>query len=149
MSSGADAAKPAAHTAAAPGRRVRVVAALIERDGRLLVARRHDQGARAGLWEFPGGKVEPGEGDAAALQRELREELGVEAGIGALYARVEHRYPEVLVDLVLYKATLGGGSEPRPLAAQEVRWVRRGDLLALPFCEADRPLLAPLAREPG
>jgi 8-oxo-dGTP diphosphatase len=128
---------------------VRVVAALIERGGLLLVARRKDKGARAGLWEFPGGKLEPGEGDAAALARELREELGVEASIGPLYARLEHRYPEVLVDLVLYRATLVQGSEPRAIAAQEVRWARRADLLALPFCEADKPLLEPLAREPG
>lgn len=148
MSSGADAAKPAAPPSAGP-RRVRVVAALIERGGLLLVARRKDKGARAGLWEFPGGKLEPGEGDATALARELREELGVEARIGPLYARLEHRYPEVLVDLVLYRATLVQGNEPRALAAQEVRWARREDLLSLPFCEADKPLLEPLAREPG
>jgi 8-oxo-dGTP diphosphatase len=148
VSSGADAAKPAADSAAEP-RRVRVVAALIERGGLLLIARRKDKGARAGLWEFPGGKVEQGEGDATALLRELREELGVEARIGPLYARVEHRYPEVLVDLVLYRATLVQGSEPRALSAQEVRWARREDLLTLPFCEADKPLLKPLAVEPG
>lgn len=143
----ADAAQP--HAPPHLVRRVRVVAALIERDGLFLVARRHDKGARAGLWEFPGGKVEPGEGDAAALSRELREELGIEARIGPLYARVEHRYPEVLVDLVLYRSTLGSESEPRPLAAQEIRWIHRKDLLALPFCEADQPLLKPLAKEPG
>lgn len=141
----------AADAAAAPEplRRVRVVAALLERDGLLLVARRKDHGARAGLWEFPGGKVEPGERDQAALVRELREELGVEAAVGALYARVEHRYPELLVDLVIYRATLDASAEPRALSAQEVRWVRRADLAALPFCEADQPLLGPIAQERG
>ena len=127
---------------------MRVVAALIERAGLLLVARRKDKGERAGLWEFPGGKVEAGEGDAAALARELREELAVEARIGPLYARVEHRYPDLLVDLVLYKASLPGDAEPRALSAEEVRWVRRAELAALPFCEADQPLLGPIARDP-
>jgi 8-oxo-dGTP diphosphatase len=147
MSSGGEAAK----AAVPPGslRRVRVVAALIERGGLLLVARRKDKGARAGLWEFPGGKVEPGEGDAAALVRELREELGVETQLGSLYARVEHRYPELLVDLVLYRATIAAGEVPRALSAQEVRWVKRAELRALPFCEADQPLLGPLSQERG
>lgn len=147
MSHGGEAAK----VAAAPEsvRRVRVVAALIERGGLLLVARRKDHGARPGLWEFPGGKVEAGERDQAALVRELREELGVEASVGSLYARVEHRYPELQVDLVLYRATLAPEPEPRALSAQEVRWVPRGELQALPFCEADQPLLGPIAQERG
>lgn len=126
-------------------RRVRVVAAVIEEEGRLLIARRKDEGARAGLWEFPGGKVEPGEGEAEALVRELREELGVEARVGALVDRLEHAYPEVHVELVLYQATLAPGAEPKPLSAAEVRWVPRAELAQLPFCEADVPVLARFA----
>jgi 8-oxo-dGTP diphosphatase len=147
VSSGGEAAKAAAPAGSL--RRVRVVAALIERAGLLLVARRKDKGARAGLWEFPGGKVEPGEGDAAALVRELREELGVKAQLGSLYARVEHRYPELLVDLVVYRATIAADEVPRALSAQEVRWVKRAELHALPFCEADQPLLGPISQERG
>ena len=69
-------------------RRVLVVAALIERGGEVLVARRKEKGERAGLWEFPGGKVEAGEGERAALARELREELGVRVQVGELYERL-------------------------------------------------------------
>src|SRR6266851_356893 len=79
-------------------RRVLVVAALIERGGEVLVARRKEEGERAGLWEFPGGKVEAGEGERAALARELREELGVRVQVGELYARLEHIYPDLQVE---------------------------------------------------
>ena len=126
-------------------RRITVVAAFIERDGAVLVTRRHDKGERAGLWEFPGGKVEAGEAEPAALWRELDEELGVSVRVGALYDRLEHSYPDVHVELALYFAQLEPGADPRPLQAAELRWVPRRDLLALPFCEADIPLLQRLA----
>jgi len=126
-------------------RRVRVVAALIERDGRVLITRRHERGERAGLWEFPGGKVEPGENDRGALVRELIEELGVLVRVGALFDGVEHAYPDVHVDLILYRAELEPGDEPRPLQAAEMRWAAPDELRALPFCEADVPLLARVA----
>lgn len=128
-------------------RRVLVVAALIERSGEVLVARRKEQGERAGLWEFPGGKVEPGEGERAALARELREELGVRVQVGELYARLEHIYPDLQVELALYRARLHELEDPRPLTAQELRWVPRRELPGLPFCEADVPLLTQVAEE--
>lgn len=128
-------------------RRVLVVAALIERGGEVLVARRKEEGERAGLWEFPGGKVEPGEGERAALARELREELGVRVQVGELYARVEHIYPDLQVELALYRARLHELEDPRPLTAQELRWVPRRELPGLPFCEADVPLLTQVAEE--
>ena len=84
-----------------PLRRVLVVAAVVERGGRVLVALRRPKGERASLWEFPGGKVEQGEGERAALARELQEELGIKAQIGEEYARVEHVYPDVQVELAL------------------------------------------------
>jgi mutator protein MutT len=124
------------------------VAALIERGGEVLVARRKEEGERAGLWEFPGGKVEAGEGERAALARELREELGVRVQVGELYARLEHIYPDLQVELALYRARLHDGEEPRPLTAQELRWVPRRTLPGLPFCEADVPVLTQLAEEP-
>ena len=128
-------------------RRVLVVAALIERGGEVLVARRKEEGERAGLWEFPGGKVEPGEGERAALARELREELGVRVQVGELYARLEHIYPDLQVELALYRARLHELEDPRPLTAQELRWVPRRELPGLPFCEADVPLLTQVAEE--
>ena len=128
-------------------RRVLVVAALIERGGEVLVARRKEEGERAGLWEFPGGKVEPGEGERAALARELREELGVRVQVGELYARLEHIYPDLQVELALYRARLHEQEDPRPLTAQELRWVQRRELPGLPFCEADVPLLIQVAEE--
>jgi 8-oxo-dGTP diphosphatase len=129
-------------------RRVLVVAALIERaGGEVLVARRKEEGERAGLWEFPGGKVEAGEGERAALARELREELGVRVQVGELYARLEHIYPDLQVELALYRARLHEQEDPRPLTAQELRWVQRRELPGLPFCEADVPLLIQVAEE--
>ena len=128
-------------------RRVLVVAALIERSGEVLVARRKEEGERAGLWEFPGGKVEPGEGERAALARELREELGVRVQVGELYARLEHIYPDLQVELALYRARLHELEDPHPLTAQELRWVPRRELPGLPFCEADVPLLTQVAEE--
>jgi mutator protein MutT len=130
-----------------PLRRVLVVAAVIERNGKVLVSLRRPKGERASLWEFPGGKVEAGEGERAALARELREELGVRASIGEEYARVEHIYPDLQVELALYRCALLAGEEPQPLACEKVRWVSRRDLPGLPFCEADVPLLTRLAEE--
>jgi 8-oxo-dGTP diphosphatase len=125
-------------------RRVTVVAALIERGGEVLVTKRHDKGERAGLWEFPGGKVEAGEDEQIALVRELDEELGVLVEVGALFGRVEHTYPDLHVSLALYRATLAPGADPRPLQAADLQWLPRWQLKALPFCEADIPLLARL-----
>jgi 8-oxo-dGTP diphosphatase len=128
-------------------RRVLVVAGVIERGDKVLVSLRRPKGERASLWEFPGGKVEPGEGERAALARELREELGVRVQVGEEYARVEHIYPDLQVELALYRCVLHAGEEPRPLACEQVEWVARRDLPGLPFCEADIPILTRLAEE--
>src|SRR5207244_2030883 len=79
--------------------------------------------------------------------RELQEELGVRASIGGEYARVEHIYPDLQVELALYRCRLHAGEEPRPLACDQIRWVSRRDLPGLPFCEADVPILVRLAEE--
>jgi 8-oxo-dGTP diphosphatase len=126
---------------------VLVVAGVIERGGKVLVALRRPKGERASLWEFPGGKVESGEGERAALSRELREELGVRVQIGEEVARVEHIYPDLQVELALYRCALHEGEEPRALACEAVRWVERRELPGLPFCEADVPILVRLAEE--
>jgi 8-oxo-dGTP diphosphatase len=124
-----------------------VVAAVIERGGMVLVTLRRPKGERASLWEFPGGKVEPGEGERAALARELKEELGVRVQIGEEVARVEHIYPDLQVELALYRCALHEKEEPRALQCEEVRWIPKRELPGLQFCEADVPVLVKLAEE--
>ncbi|MBN8225959.1 (deoxy)nucleoside triphosphate pyrophosphohydrolase [Corallococcus macrosporus] len=127
-------------------RTVRVVAALIPRPGpedggpRYLVQQRLPGGSRALLWEFPGGKVEAGETDEAALARECREELDVELSVGRRLWEARHTYPDLTVELVLYAATLVSG-EPKPLGAHQLAFHTPTEMQALPFCEADVPLV--------
>lgn len=120
-----------------------VAAAVVERDGALLLTRRLDGTHLAGTWEFPGGKCEDGEPLEACLRRELLEELGVDADVGAEVFVVRHAYPEKTVQLHFFACQLRG--EPRPLLGQEMRWVPRSALPALQFPEADRELIAGLA----
>jgi 8-oxo-dGTP diphosphatase len=110
---------------------------------RVLVQRRPPGSRRALLWEFPGGKVEAGESDAIALQREAREELGVELDVGPQRFENCHAYPDLEVDLHVYEARLTLGT-PRPLAGQLLQEVRLSELSGLSFCEADRPLVEAL-----
>ncbi len=127
----------------APVGAVRVVAGLISSPsdgGRYLVQQRPPGKSRALLWEFPGGKVEAGESDTAALAREAQEELGVDLEVGAKLWESTHRYADLEVTLVLYRAAIRQGL-PRPLCANELRWLRPQEMRALPFCEADIPLL--------
>ncbi len=122
-------------------RQVRVVAAVIERDRTVLVTRRHDDAERGGLWEFPGGKVEPGEGEPDALCREIREELGCDVSVGALLARHRHRYPDLEVELAFYRCVLAGTGEPAPIGVAALAWAALGTLATYDFCEADLPVL--------
>jgi 8-oxo-dGTP diphosphatase len=124
----------------------RVVATVIRRGGRILIARRSDGAERGGQWEFPGGKVEAGEGEPAALRREIREEPGCEMEVGRLLARHRHRYPDLEVDLAFYACELPPGADPLPLGCAALEWAEGRWLPAWDFCEADRPVLAALAR---
>ncbi|HZY04441.1 MAG TPA: (deoxy)nucleoside triphosphate pyrophosphohydrolase [Anaeromyxobacteraceae bacterium] len=121
-----------------------VVAAVIRRGGRVLIARRRDAAERGGQWEFPGGKVEPGESEPGALRREIREELGCEVEVGRLLLRHRHRYPDLDVELAFYACELPPGSDPLPLGCAALEWAEGGRLAAWDFCEADRPVLAAL-----
>jgi 8-oxo-dGTP diphosphatase len=126
-------------------REIRVVAALIETaPGRYLVQQRLPGKSRALLWEFPGGKVEPGESDAQALIREAREELGVRLEVGRERFTVRHAYEDLTVDLHLYDARIVDGT-PAPLGAHALRGASAEEMLGMPFCEADLPLLRQLA----
>jgi 8-oxo-dGTP diphosphatase len=126
--------------------RLHVVAAVIRRGDAILVTRRPDRPGRPGQWEFPGGKVEPGEDEPAALRRELREELGCAASVGALLLRHAHRYPEHEVDLAFYACALAPGAEPSALGVAELAWARIGTLASYDFLEADRAVLAEIER---
>lgn len=126
-------------------RRLRVVAAVIERGAEILVSFRHPKGLRPSQWEFPGGKVERGETEVQALVREIREELGVESEVGALVRRHVHSYDELDVEIAFYRTRILSG-EPQPLSMMEIRWVHRRDLGSLDFLEADRAFVAELIR---
>lgn len=127
-------------------KRIRVVAAVVRRGELLLVTRRPDRPEARGQWEFPGGKVEPGEGEPAALRREIAEELGCAVEVGPLLLRHEHRYPELEVELAFYAARLAPGAAPRALGVSELAWAAAEALPAYDFLEADRAVLAPIAR---
>ena len=116
-----------------------VVAALIEDSHRFLVTRRQPGVHLAGMWEFPGGKIDPGETHDAALRRELREELDVEVEVGECVYQTRHAYPERTVELYFYRCSLKG--VPRPLLRQEMRWVLRAELRSLGFPPADTELI--------
>ncbi len=134
-------------------KRVRVVAGLIPSPSdvtRFLVQQRLPHASRANLWEFPGGKVEAGETDAQTLMREGQEELGVTLSIGARLWGTEHEYPDLVVTLDLYLAHVAQGT-PEALGAQALRFCTPDEMAALPFCEADVPLIGELraGRVPG
>jgi 8-oxo-dGTP diphosphatase len=122
--------------------RIVVVAAVIERNGEFLVARRLKGTHLAGYWEFPGGKVHDGESHEQALQREIVEELntGV-AGLQKIF-QTSHAYPERTVDLHFYRGMLTG--PPEPALGQELRWITRRDFASLEFPAADAELIAQL-----
>ena len=99
----------------------RVAAAVLWRDGRILICRRGPGGSCAGLWEFPGGKVEPGESGAACAVRECREELGIEIRLSGELGEASYRYPEREVSLCFFEGTVERG-EPRAQVHSELRW---------------------------
>jgi 8-oxo-dGTP diphosphatase len=123
---------------------VQVAAAVIERDGRYLITRRLEGTHLAGLWEFPGGKISPGEKPEDALRREMREELGVEAAVGELIETVDWIYPEKSVRLLFFRCVVAG--EPCPQEKQEMLWVEAGELSNYRFPAADLRLVERLAR---
>jgi len=126
------------------GKVVEVVAAVIERAGRILIARRPAALHLGGLWEFPGGKRQPGETPEAALVREIREELDAAVTVGELLDDVEWTYPEKTVRLLFFRCALD--DEPRAAEGQEIAWVAPADLDRYEFPPADEGLVARLRR---
>jgi len=119
---------------------IEVSAGLVFRSGQLLITQRHADAHLGGLWEFPGGKLEPGETFEQSLLRELREELGVEVVVGELFETITHAYPERTVLLKFFLCQLPHG-EPQPLDCAAVKWVDRAGLAAHDFPAADAALL--------
>ena len=123
-------------------RYVRVIGAIIRKKGRILIGKRKG-GAFAGKWEFPGGKMEPGESPEECLARELAEELGVEARIGKLFLSTRHTYSHMAIEFVTYETEIVSG-EPRLRDHHEIRWVLPEELSLYDFPEADRPVVEKL-----
>lgn len=127
-----------------------VVCALIERDGCVLMARRPAHKHLGGKWEFPGGKIEPGETSETALHRELREELGVAVDIVRPLAPHTHAYEKVTVQLIPFVVRLTAGSgEPQTHEHAALRWVPAAGLPSLDLPEADLPIIADYLRARG
>lgn len=123
---------------------IHVVAGIIWREGRYLGVRRPEGKAMAGLWEFPGGKIEPGEDPAAALVRELAEELDIAAGPPEFWREKIHEYPALTVRLSFFHIRDFKGV-PRPLEGQGLRWLTPAEAPGLPFLEADVDIVMELA----
>ena len=120
-----------------------VAAALIWRGDRFLICQRPKEKARGLLWEFVGGKVEPGETKAEALVRECREELGIELAVGTVFMDVVHPYPDITVHLTLFNASIAEG-EPELLEHNAMAWIRPEEIPEYDFCPADEAILKKL-----
>jgi len=122
---------------------IEVSAAIMFRDGRILITQRHAKSHLGGRWEFPGGKREPGESFEQCLIREIREELGVAIAVGQLFDEVHHDYPEKPVHLKFFLCKIISG-EPQPLDCAAVKWIGKNELSAHQFPPADARLLEKL-----
>jgi 8-oxo-dGTP diphosphatase len=142
-----DGVLPQLAPAQSPKPELTVAAALILRNSKLLVCQRHRNDSHALQWEFPGGKVEPGESPAQALVRELREELGVHARIGKELYRTRHRYGESLSEfrLIFFQADVDDSAALQNLVFEKFEWADISSLPRYDFLEADKVLVGLLA----
>jgi len=125
-----------------------VTAAVIRCDEKYLIARRPSKGLLGGMWEFPGGKVEPGETFPDGLRREIREELGVDIEVGEPFGVYQHAYTHFRVTLHAFLSNLDG-EEPHPLEASELRWVLPSELADFPMGKIDRQISNKIVEGPG
>lgn len=128
----------------APGKYLVVTAAYIVRSGKVFIARRADEGALRGKWEFPGGKMEPGETPQACLARELKEEFGVTAVVGEVVTEVVHHYDETVVHLIVLRVRRVSGRFV-PTEHDAMAWVMPEELLSYDLAPADIPVARLLA----
>ena len=125
-----------------------VVAALIWDGDCFMICQRPAHKARGLLWEFVGGKLEPGENKEAALIRECREELGVELSVGDVFMEVLHAYPDITVRLTLFHATIAAGV-PQRLEHEDIRWITPAEIPNYDFCPADVEILERIVKTYG
>ncbi len=125
-----------------------VVAALIRQGERFLICQRPAHKARGLLWEFVGGKVEPGETKEQALKRECMEELGIVLSVGERFMEVVHAYPDLTVHLTLFHAAIASG-EPQLLEHNDMRYILVDEIPQYDFCPADTEILARLRQTYG
>ena len=129
-------------------RKLVVAGLIIGADRRVLITQRRADQALPLQWEFPGGKVEPGEAPVAALARELAEELGVRVTVGRIWDVLFHAYPDFDLVMLVYACRLAPGSEPRAVEVADLAWVATDELPgAWDILPADRPLVERLAAE--
>ena len=117
-----------------------VVAALIWEGGKFMICQRPAHKARGLLWEFVGGKVEPGETKEQALVRECREELAVTVAVGSVFTEVTHTYPDLTIHLTLFNARITSGT-PQKLEHNDIRWISPAEIDEYEFCPADEEIL--------
>ena len=122
-----------------------VVAALIWQEGRFMICQRPAHKARGMLWEFVGGKTDPGETMPQALIRECREELDITVDVGDIFTQVVHEYPDILIRLTLFHCTIAEGT-PKLLEHNDLLWITPEEIPNYDFCPADTDILA-LIRE--
>ena len=125
---------------------VEVVAALIWDKDKFMICQRPAHKARALLWEFVGGKVEPGETKEQALIRECQEELAVTLSVGNVFMDVVHEYPDITVHLTLFNATIADGA-PQKLEHNAIKWIKLSEIDNYVFCPADTEILNKLKLE--
>lgn len=127
-------------------KRREVVAALIYQGERFMITRRPEGKARAGMWEFVGGKAEDGETLEEALVRECYEEIGVKVKVLSPYMTVMYDYPDIPVHLTLFRAEILSG-EPRSMEGNTIAWITKDEIPNYLFCPADIPILERLSKE--
>ena len=125
-----------------------VVAALIWEKGKFMICQRPAHKKRGLLWEFVGGKVEPGETLQEALIRECQEELDVTLQVGEMFMEVLHEYPDITVRLILFHATIAQG-RPKMLEHNDICWILPSEIPNYDFCPADTDILARIIQEYG
>ena len=125
-----------------------VVAALIWDKDKFMICQRPAHKARALLWEFVGGKVEPGEAKEQALIRECKEELAITVSVGAVFLDVIHEYPDITVHLTLFSATIAEGI-PQRLEHNDIKWLTPAEIPLYDFCPADEEILSRIIADRG
>ena len=123
-----------------------VVAALIWDKDKFMICQRPAHKARGLLWEFVGGKVEPGETFPQALQRECVEELAISVDVGDPFMQVVHEYPDILIRLTLLNCTIPVGYTPQALEHNDIRWIHPSEIDDFVFCPADTDILTEIKR---